>query len=180
MSWGGLSISKRGVPTEMLSPNPGLLIHNWRYQGFENREEMVGKQVECRIAMRPGKRRQLPDTPEGRLQELCEKAKAHIRAKVEHVFRVLKQQLGFSKTRLRELKKNRSRLWVLAASIQSVLRQKTSPPGYGVGHRSSVSTRCSFCPNSAHSGPNWGSNRAINIPIAHQTKKLAASTRHSC
>ena len=69
------------------------------------------------LAMRPGKRRQLPDTPEGRLQEFCEQAKAHIRAKVEHALRVLKQQLGFSKTRLRGLKKNRSRLWVLAALI---------------------------------------------------------------
>ena len=27
------------------------------YQGLENREKMVGKQVECRIAMGPGKRR---------------------------------------------------------------------------------------------------------------------------
>jgi hypothetical protein len=30
--------------------------------------------------MRPGKRRMLPDTPEGRLDDLIETAKAHIRA----------------------------------------------------------------------------------------------------
>ena len=29
-SWRGLLISRKGVPTEMLSPNPGVLIHNWR------------------------------------------------------------------------------------------------------------------------------------------------------
>jgi hypothetical protein len=40
-------------------------------------------------AMRPGKRRVLPDTPEGRLDDLVETAKAHIRAKVEHPFRVI-------------------------------------------------------------------------------------------
>ena len=95
----------------MLHGQEEVLYGDAGYQGLENREEMAGKQVECRIAMRPGKRRQLPDTPEGHLQEFCEQAKAHIRAKVEHVFRVLKQQLGFSKTRLRGLKKNCSRLW---------------------------------------------------------------------
>ena len=29
-SWGGLLISRRGVPAAMLPPNPGVLIHNWR------------------------------------------------------------------------------------------------------------------------------------------------------
>ena len=65
--------------------------------------------------MRPGKRRVLPDTPEGRLQDLIEAAKAHIRAKVEHPFRVIKQQFGFQKTRLRGLAKNRCKINVLAA-----------------------------------------------------------------
>ena len=111
------NVSDVTVAAELLHGQEEVLYGDAGYQGLENREEMAGKQVECRIAMRPGKRRQLPDTPEGHLQELCEKAKAHIRAKVEHVFRVLKQQLGFSKTRLRGLKKNRSRLFVLAASI---------------------------------------------------------------
>jgi IS5 family transposase len=67
------------------------------------------------MAMRPGKRRVLPDTPEGRLQELIEAAKAHIRAKVEHPFRVIKQQFGFQKTRLRGLAKNRCKINVMAA-----------------------------------------------------------------
>ena len=29
--WGVLLISRKGVPTEMLPPNPGVLIHDWRY-----------------------------------------------------------------------------------------------------------------------------------------------------
>ena len=29
-SWVGLLISRKGVPTEMLPPDPGVLIHNWR------------------------------------------------------------------------------------------------------------------------------------------------------
>ena len=44
---------------------------------------------------------ELPDTPEGRLDDLVETAKAPIRAKGEHPFRVIKQQFGFQKTRLR-------------------------------------------------------------------------------
>ena len=64
--------------------------------------------------MRPGKRRSLPDTPDGRLQDLIETAKAHIRSKVEHPFQVIKQQFGFQKTRLRGLAKNRCKLSVLA------------------------------------------------------------------
>ena len=76
---------------------------------------MENKAVECRIAMRPGQRRKLPDSPEGQLQEWSERAKVHVRAKVEHAFRIMKQQFGFQKTRLRGMAKNQSKLLILAA-----------------------------------------------------------------
>ena len=85
------------------------------YQGIAKRPEMAGKTTEFRVAMRPGKRRALPDAPDGKLQDLIETAKAHIRSKVEHPFRVIKQQFGFQKTRLRGLAKNRCKINVLAA-----------------------------------------------------------------
>ena len=85
------------------------------YQGIEKRAEMEGKGIGFRVAMRPGKRRALPDTPEGRVDDLIETAKAHIRAKVEHPFRVMKRQFGFQKTRLRGMLKNRCKINVLAA-----------------------------------------------------------------
>lgn len=85
------------------------------YQGIEKRTEMEGKGIGFRVAMRPGKRRALPDTPEGRVDDLIETAKAHIRAKVEHPFRVMKRQFGFQKTRLRGMFKNRCKVNVLAA-----------------------------------------------------------------
>jgi len=65
--------------------------------------------------MRLGKRRALPDNQEGRVLDLVETAKAHIRAKVEHPFRVIKQQFGFQKTLLRGLAKNHCKINVLAA-----------------------------------------------------------------
>ena len=46
------------------------------YQGIAKRPEMAGKTTGFRVAMRPGKRRALPDTPEGRLQDLIETALA--------------------------------------------------------------------------------------------------------
>jgi transposase, IS5 family len=94
------------------------------YQGIEKREEMEGKSAQFRVAMRPGKRRALPDTPDGRLDNLVEAAKAHIRAKVEHPFRVIKQQFGFQKTRLRGMAKNSSKVNVLAALTNLFLARR--------------------------------------------------------
>jgi len=76
---------------------------------------MEDKGTGLRVAMRPGKRRSLPDTPEGRVDGLIETAKAHLRAEVQHPFRVKKRQFGFQKTRLRGMRKNRCKVNVLAA-----------------------------------------------------------------
>jgi len=65
------------------------------YLGIAKRLEMEGAKAIFRVAMRPGKQRALPDTPEGKLQGLIETANAYIRAKVEHPFREIKQQFGF-------------------------------------------------------------------------------------
>jgi IS5 family transposase len=78
------------------------------YQGIAKRPEMAGMTAEFGVAMRPGKRRVLQNTPEGRLQNLIETAKAHIRSKGEHPFRVIKQQFDFQTTLLRGLAKYRS------------------------------------------------------------------------
>jgi IS5 family transposase len=100
---------------ELLHGEEKVVYADAGYQGFAKRPEMVGRTTDFRVAMRPGKRRALPDTPEGRLQDLIETAKAHIRSKGEHPFRVIKQQFGFQKTRLRGLAKNRCKINVLAA-----------------------------------------------------------------
>ena len=62
-----------------------------------------------------GKRRALPDTHEGRVDDLIETVKAHFRAKVEHPFLVIKRQFGFQKTRLRGMLKNGCKVKVLSA-----------------------------------------------------------------
>jgi transposase, IS5 family len=100
---------------ELLDGDEKVVYSDAGYQGIAARPEMAGKTTEFRVAMRPGKRRGLPDTPEGRLQDLIETAKAHIRSKCEHPFRVIKQQFGFQKTWLRGLAKNLCKINVLAA-----------------------------------------------------------------
>ncbi len=100
---------------DLLHDEKTVLYADAGYQGIEKREEMQGRGIGFRVAMRPGKRRVLPDTPEGRLDDLVETAKAHIRVKGEHPFRVIKQQFGFQKTRLRGMLKNSCKVNVLAA-----------------------------------------------------------------
>jgi IS5 family transposase len=100
---------------ELLNGDEEVVYGDAGYQGIAKRPEMAGKTAQFRVAMRPGKRRALPDTPDGRLQDLIEAAKAHVRAKVEHPFRVIKQQFGFQKTKLRGMTKNRCKINVMAA-----------------------------------------------------------------
>lgn len=86
------------------------------YQGVDKREELKDSKTRWSVSMRPGKRRALD--PERELHQLLEKAeklKASIRAKVEHPFRVIKQQFGYAKVRYRGLAKNTARLTMLFA-----------------------------------------------------------------
>ncbi len=86
------------------------------YQGVDKREEFKNSKVRWEVAMRPGKRRALaPERELHRLLEKAEKLKASIRAKVEHPFRLVKQQFGYTKVRYRGLAKNTARLTMLFA-----------------------------------------------------------------
>jgi IS5 family transposase len=109
---------------ELLHGDEEVVYADAGYQGIAKRREMAGKTTAFRVAMRPGKRRVLPDTPEGRLWDLIETAKAHIRAKGEHPFRVIKQQFGFQKTRLRGMAKNSCKVNVLAALTNLFLARR--------------------------------------------------------
>ncbi|MGF6735831.1 IS5 family transposase [Paraburkholderia youngii] len=84
------------------------------YQGIENRCQVSA--VRWHVAMRPGRRRQLDLTDRlDAIFDQIERLKAGIRAKVEHPFRVLKQQFGYTKTRYRGLMKNTAQITTLFA-----------------------------------------------------------------
>ena len=84
------------------------------YQGAAKREDAGPAQ--WHVAMRPGKRRALERSNQvDALVDEIERIKAGIRAKVEHPFRVIKRQFGFTKVRYRGLLKNTAQLTTLFA-----------------------------------------------------------------
>lgn len=86
------------------------------YQGVGKRDETQEINVNWHVAMRPGKRKVLDkSTPMGAILDQLERAKASIRAKVEHPFRVIKRQFGHVKVRYRGLAKNTAQLHTLFA-----------------------------------------------------------------
>jgi len=87
------------------------------YRGIEKREEILEQhpQVQWHVAMMPGQRRKLGNSGVDAIKERIEKLKASVRAKVEHPFRVIKQQFGHVKVRYRGLAKNTNQLLVLFA-----------------------------------------------------------------
>ncbi len=101
------------------------------YQGAHKRPE-AKPGVTWHIARRPSSRK--PCEKNGLLGELIDKAehlKASVRAKVEHPFRVIKQQFGYAKTRYRGLGKNTARLTMMFAlsNLWMVRRQVLAAQG---------------------------------------------------
>ena len=86
------------------------------YQGVDKRQELQSSKTKWQVAMRLGKRKALDLKQEQhKLLDKAEKIKASVRAKVEHPFRVIKQQFGYAKVRYRGLQKNTDRLMMLFA-----------------------------------------------------------------
>jgi len=86
------------------------------YRGAEKREELKDAAVDWHIAEQPSKVRTLKKHP--RINKVAiniEYMKASIRAKVEHPFRIIKCQFGFTKARYRGLMKNDGKLAMLFA-----------------------------------------------------------------
>jgi IS5 family transposase len=84
------------------------------YQGVHKRPEAKGPA--WHVAMRAGLRRKLnPFIQPQFIAEQIETLKASVRAKVEHPFRVLKRQFGYTKVRYRGLPKNTAQIVTLFA-----------------------------------------------------------------
>ncbi|MBK5912825.1 IS5 family transposase [Rhodocyclus purpureus] len=94
------------------------------YIGVEKREENLDTSVTWHVAMKPGKRKILPDSPLGKLLNEIEKAKASIRAKVEHPFHVVKNLFKHRKARYRGLEKNTAQLYSLFGFANLLIAKK--------------------------------------------------------
>jgi IS5 family transposase len=85
------------------------------YQGANKRPD-ARAEVTWHIAMRPGRRQALDlSSPLAAMIDKSQQILAGIRAKVEHPFRVIKRQFGFTKVRYRGLKKNAAQVQTLFA-----------------------------------------------------------------
>jgi IS5 family transposase len=85
------------------------------YQGANKRPDAKAE-VTWHIAMRPGRRQALDlSSPLAAMIDQSQQILAGIRAKVEHPFRVIKRQFGFTKVRYRGLKKNAAQVQTLFA-----------------------------------------------------------------
>ena len=86
------------------------------YTGVEKRSEHAGREVIWQVAARRSTYRKLgKNSPLYKAKRKIEKAKAQVRAKVEHPFRVIKRQFGYVKVRFRGLAKNTAQLMTLFA-----------------------------------------------------------------
>ncbi|WP_347505399.1 IS5 family transposase [Pseudomonas anguilliseptica] len=86
------------------------------YTGVEKRPEHEGREVIWQIAARRSTYNTLSKRSAlYKAKRKIEKAKAQVRAKVEHPFRVIKRQFGYVKTRFRGLAKNTAQLVTLFA-----------------------------------------------------------------
>lgn len=101
---------------KLLHGDENVVCADAGYTGVEKRPEHEGRKVIWQIAARRstyqklGRRSALYKT-----KRKIEKAKAQVRSKVEHPFRVIKRQFGYLKTRFRGLAKNTAQLVTLFA-----------------------------------------------------------------
>lgn len=95
------------------------------YTVVEKRPEHDGREVIWQIAARRSTYKKLSKRSTlYKAKRKIEKTKAQVRAKVDHPFRVIKRQFGYTKVRFRGLVKNTAQLVTLfALSNQWMVRQ---------------------------------------------------------
>ena len=101
---------------QLLHGEENMVSGDAGYTGVEKRAEHAGRQVVWQIAARRSTYKQLSKRSAlYKAKRKIEKAKAQVRAKVEHPFRVVKRQFGYTKVRFRGLAKNTAQLIALFA-----------------------------------------------------------------
>ena len=96
------------------------------YTGAEKREEIIAKapRAKFHVAQKPSKVAALAEGPLKEAVQACEKAKARVRALVEHPFQIVKRRFGYAKVRYRGLRKNLAKLEILFALANLVLAKR--------------------------------------------------------
>jgi len=95
------------------------------YRGVEKREELKESKTQWHIAMMNSKRKKLGDSLLDQALEKLEKLKASIRSKVEHPFRIIKRQFGFTKVHYKGMAKNDNHLQTMFALANLYMNRRS-------------------------------------------------------
>ena len=113
---------------ELLTGEEQVVYGDSGYLGAEKRTEAVirnksGKRIHYKINRRPSQSKYNSNRSRAQIKRR-EHEKSSVRAKVEHVFAVVKQQLRFRKTRYRGLRKQTAKLNILFAIANLILADR--------------------------------------------------------
>jgi len=115
--------------SKLLRDDDEVVYGDSGYLGIEKRDEVKAdakkSQIEYRINRRPGALRKNPMNISNQWSRHIERRKSSVRSKVEHVFRIVKRQFGFTKVVYRGLAKNLNRLYGLFASANAYMLAKS-------------------------------------------------------
>ena len=115
---------------ELLTGDEDSVYGDSGYLGAEKREDAVlfntqRKRIRYKINRRPSQSKHADNRSRGQIKRR-EKEKSSVRAKVEHVFGVVKGQLRYRKTRYRGLRKQIAKLNILFALANLILADRRS------------------------------------------------------
>ena len=116
------------MTSELLTGEETVVYGDSGYLGAEKREDAVkknanGKRIRHKINRRPSQIAKKSTRSQGQLKRR-EHEKSSVRAKVEHVFAVVKGQLRYRKTRYRGLRKQTAKLNMMFALANLILADR--------------------------------------------------------
>jgi transposase, IS5 family len=119
------NVSDINEASKLIRDDDKTLYADAGYTGLEKREEMQSKAIETyQIAAKRGAVLSIADETVKNLTVEIERAKAQVRAFVEHPFHVIKNLFRHRKTRYRGIRKNHHQLKVLFALANLLIARK--------------------------------------------------------
>ena len=124
----GANVHDVTMTSELLTGEENEVYGDSGYIGADKRDNAVirninGKKIKYKINRKPSQIKKLSASGQ-RAAKKSEHKKSSVRAKVEHVFAVVKRQLGYRRTRYRGLKKQTSKLNIMFALANLILADR--------------------------------------------------------
>ena len=116
------------VTSQLLHGDEKEVYGDSGYIGAETRAEAItknksGKKIKYKINRKPSQIKKLSTSGQYYAKK-AERRKSSVRSKVEHVFGIVKRQLGYRRTRYRGLKKQTSKLNIMFALANLILADR--------------------------------------------------------